>query len=127
MEIEPYHIEVLADYIMNKKAGMLITTTWEVAYGNVLASIQNLNSQFMLEQEGDDLFNFKVQRENSISFSDHLSFNADIKHFSGKFNMLRYFVKIVNYCKSLELIIFILGFRLIAILNVWFLEFVNNH
>lgn len=97
MEIEPYHIEVLADCIMNKKAGMLITTTWEVAYGNVLVNIQNINSQFLLDQEVDDLINFKVQRENSISFSDHLSFTADIKHFSGKLNVLMQFIKTLKY------------------------------
>jgi NDP-sugar pyrophosphorylase family protein len=86
MEINPYKPEVLADYIMNIQAGMLITTTWEVAYGDVLVSIQNLKSLFELQREEDDLMNFIPPREPSLSSTDHLTFNADLENFSGKKN-----------------------------------------
>jgi hypothetical protein len=84
MEIKPYEPEVLVDYIMNIQAGMLITTTWEVAYGDVLVNIQNIKSQFELQREEDDVMNFISPREKNLSFTGHLTFNADLQYFSGK-------------------------------------------
>ena len=49
MESEDYKIEVLDDDIYLKQTGILITTSWEIEYGNVLDSILNIKSHY---QEG---------------------------------------------------------------------------